>query len=319
MKIAVTGVGGGVGQSILKSLKETDYQVIPLDADPLAAGLYYGMENGHVIPYARDEQFITQLIEICKKEKIALLFPGMDAELMKLSVNREKFREVGTQVIVSRPEIIDIADNKLLTYKKLTALGINVPKTIDLTDFSSEELSFPFIIKQKIGGARSNNVFVIENEVAFDNFLNIHNKSMDKFVAQEYLAGDEYTCGSVTLDGACNGVIVMRRILRNGDTYKSFSERNLVIEDFVKEICNKIEPFGACNVQLRLNNGVPFVFEINARCSGTTASRSLCGFNEPKMIADKILKNIQPSFKIKEMTVLRYWEEIIVENSKIVK
>ena len=319
MKIAVTGVGGGVGQSILKSLKETDYQVIPLDADPLAAGLYYGKEIGHVIPYAKEERFISQLLDICKKEKISLLFPGMDAELMKLSVNREKFREVGTEVIVSRPEIIDIADNKLHTYEKLTALGINVPKTIDLIDFSSEELSFPFIIKQKIGGARSNNVFLIKDEVAFENFLKIHDKFKDKFVAQEYLDGDEYTCGSVTLDGSCNGVIVMRRILRNGDTYKSFSERNLIIEDFVKKICNKIEPFGACNIQLKINNEVPFVFEINARCSGTTASRTLCGFNEPKMIADKILKNIQPSFEIKEITVLRYWEEIIVDNSEIVK
>ena len=98
MKIAVTGVGGGVGQSILKSLKETDYQVIPLDADPLAAGLYYGKEIGHVIPYAKEERFISQLLDICKKEKISLLFPGMDAELMKLSVNREKFRETPTQL-----------------------------------------------------------------------------------------------------------------------------------------------------------------------------------------------------------------------------
>jgi carbamoyl-phosphate synthase large subunit len=109
----------------------------------------------------------------------------------------------------------------------------------------------------------------------------------------------------------------MRRILRDGDTYKAFVERNTVVESAVLAIVGALKPFGACNVQLRVRNGEPFVFEINARCSGTTAARALAGFNEPKMIADYLLHNIAPSYTIREITILRYWKELAVSNARI--
>lgn len=109
----------------------------------------------------------------------------------------------------------------------------------------------------------------------------------------------------------------MRRILRDDDTYKCFIEKNDVIEKEVRRIVEVIKPFGACNVQLRVKNGKPYVFEINARCSGTTAARTLSGFNEPKMITDYLLKGIEPSFEIKEQTILRYWNEIVVDNQTV--
>ena len=68
-----------------------------------------------------------------------------------------------------------------------------------------------------------------------------------------------------------------------------------------------------------MKKGKPYVFEINARCSGTTAARTLSGFNEPKMIADYLLKGIEPSYEIKEQTILRYWKELVVENDEILE
>ncbi len=139
----------------------------------------------------------------------------------------------------------------------------------------------------------------------------------DNCIVQEYIEGDEYTCGSVTLKGKCVGVIVMRRILRDGDTHKAFVERNPRLESFVHEIVETLKPFGACNIQLRVRNGEPFVFEINARCSGTTAARALAGFNEPGMSADYLFKHIAPVYSIREISILRYWKELVVTNSRI--
>ena len=40
-------------------------------------------------------------------------------------------------------------------------------------------------------------------------------------------------------------------------------------------------PYGPCNFQFRLDSfGIPRVFEINARFSGTTYMRTLSGFDE---------------------------------------
>lgn len=314
-KIAVSGVGGGVGLSVIKSLYNAGYDIAGLDGEVLGTGLY-AVPSSYVIPYARSSQFVPEVLEICKKENVSLLFPGLDAELMPLSLHRDEFKAIGTTVVVSEPSIIDISDNKLLTYQELTKIGVNVPFTQGLESYGKPD-TFPLVIKPKVGGARSKNVFIAKNASAYDAICRQIGDEKENYVVQEYIDGDEYTCGSINLDNECKGVIVMRRILRDGDTYKCFSLHHPVIEDTVRKTMNALNPFGACNVQLRLRNGVPFVFEINARCSGTTASRTLCGFNEPKMIADFLLKGISPSFRIEEKTILRYLKELVIENSSV--
>lgn len=314
--IAVTGVGGGVGQSILKSLEDSGYNIIALDGELLGTGLYTANRSYH-IPYANNPEYIETLLDICKKEEISLLFPGLDAELMPLSLNREAFKAIGTTVIVSRPEVIKISDDKQETYNKLTTAGVSVPLTFPFTDFIPEESDFPLIIKQQVGGARSKNIYLARNKKEWDTAKVKIAENAKDYIVMEYIEGDEYTCGTINLNDTCKGVIVMRRILRDGDTYKCFSVKNTVIESEVRKVVEAIKPFGACNVQLRMREGKPYIFEINARCSGTTASRTLCGFNEPKMIADYLLKDAEPQFVIKEQTILRYWKELVVSNGAV--
>ena len=137
------------------------------------------------------------------------------------------------------------------------------------------------------------------------------------FVAQELIEGPEYTCGTLTLDRRCQGAITLRRTLRDGDTYKAFVERHEELEAFVTQVIDALKPFGPCNVQPRLRDGVPYIFEFNGRCSGTTYCRALAGFNEPQMIADFLIHGRTPSFTIKPLTILRYWKELVVENEVV--
>lgn len=314
-RIGITGVGGGVGQSIIKALKHSDYEVIGMDGDDLGTGLYT-VNKAYRIPYASHPNFINRLLEICADNKIDLLFPGLDAELNILSKNSDLFKKIGTTVVVSSPDVIETAENKFSTFKNLTELGFNVPFTQKATDLIVK-LSYPFIIKPYLGGARSKDVFLVKNKEQYISVIaNIGNRIND-FILQEYLEGEEYTCGSVTLGGKCYGSIVMRRELRSGDTYKCFSEENTIIQDYLINLMNALQPFGACNAQLKLKDGVPYIFEINARCSGTTAARALCGFNEPQMVSDFLLKSMEPKFKIESKTILRYWNEVSVQNESV--
>lgn len=319
IRIAVSGVGGGVGQSIIKALYDSDYEVIALDGEALGAGLY-AADKSYIIPYASDPLYIDRTLEICKKEGCKLFIPGLDAELPILSKSKSRFSDADIYAVVSSPEVVELSDNKLLTYTTLKQHGILVPQTVDMLFYGQKNLtlpSFPFILKKREGGARSQDVYYIDRQEKLDNLVNT-GVDVTLFVAQEYIEGDEYTCGSVNFDGNCYGVIVMRRILRDGDTYKCFSVRNEMIESLVRKVMSTIKPFGACNVQLRLKDNKPYVFEINARCSGTTAARALCGFNEPRMIADYLCLNKKPAYAIKEQTILRYWKELVVTNKAVV-
>ena len=87
--VLITGVGGGVGQSILKSLSGSEFKLVAMDSSPLAAGLYM---NGK--PYlgfpASDSRYIDRLIQICKMENVGLIFPGHDVELKPLAASKER-------------------------------------------------------------------------------------------------------------------------------------------------------------------------------------------------------------------------------------
>jgi carbamoyl-phosphate synthase large subunit len=316
VRVAVTGAGGGVGQSIIKALEGTNYEAVALDGEALGTGLY-AANSSYVIPYSNAPNYIERLLQICKQEGCTLLFPGLDAELPVLSKSVDRFNEIGTTVIVSSLSVVEIGDDKLTMFERLAEAGIRVPNTIDMGSAPTNKspLPYPFILKPRVGGARSKDVYLVTNDVEYSQVL--EKNQIEEFIAQEYIEGDEYTCGSITLGGECKGVIVMRRILRDGDTYKCFSVKNKVIEEYVRSIVTSIQPFGACNVQLRLKDGVPYIFEVNARCSGTTAARALCGFNEPKLIADYVCSGIEPSFDILEQTVLRYWKELVVPNGLV--
>lgn len=318
--VAVSGVGGGVGQSIVKSLNKTNYRIVGLDADPLAAGLY-AVDRGYKIPYANKPNYIKRVLEICQSENCKILFPGLDVELMILSKNSQKFKDIGTTVAVSRPKVIEIGDNKLLTASFLADNNISVPATFRLVDFlkNKTKLNYPIIVKPKKGGSRSVNVFLVKNKNDLKSLLFKTGFNKNEFVTQEYIDGEEYTCGTVNLGRKCHGVIVMKRSLRAGDTYKCFTVKNEKIEKEVLRVMQVLKPFGACNVQLRLRNNKPYVLEINPRCSGTTAARTICGFNEPKMIADYICDGKTPQYSIKKLAILRYWQELAVENKTIEK
>lgn len=318
VRIGITGVGGGVGQSILKALYDSDFDLLGMDSEYLATGLY-AAQQARLIPYASAPNYLSTLLEICKTDNIQVLFPGLDAELQIFSAHTLDFKEIGTTVVVSKPDVIRACDDKLLTYQILTQNGLACPLTMELNILLSapDQLLYPIIVKQRKGGARSANVFRIDSAADLNRLVSSSTFRTTDYIAQEYLSGPEFTCGTVNLDGRCMGCIVMKRILRDGDTYKAFVVKDQTIEEAVLRAVNTLKPFGACNVQLRVVNDVPYIFEINARCSGTTAARALCGFNEPAAITEYLVSGKEPRFDIRELSVLRYWQELPVENSRI--
>lgn len=314
MNVAVTSVGGGVGQSIIKALQNTEYSVVGINSEVLGAGLY-ATRKSYMGLYANHPKYVDRLIEICKKEKCTAVFPGLDVELIPLSNNIERFKKNDIVPIVSDPAVINICEDKLKTYEFLKQNNFPVPKTYRLKDYSFE-LDFPVVLKPQEKGCRSIGVHEARDRAEFERIK--ATIDTDNYLVQEQIDGDEYSCGTVTLDKRCIGAILMKRELRAGDTYKAFVARDEKLSGFVKTLISTLQPFGACNVQLKLKDNVPYVFEINARCSGMTAGRALAGFNEPKIICDYVSKGITDfHFMIKEIAILRYWNDLVVSYDKI--
>jgi carbamoyl-phosphate synthase large subunit len=311
--VLVTGVGGGVGQSIIKALADSDLVAVGVDSDELASGLQ-AVPVAYRVPRASDPAYLASLLDLCSREHCALVFPGLDPELPVLAAAAGRFADAGVTVVVSDPAVIRIGDDKLETASFLAKGGFSAPETVAY----GEEVDpswLPVVLKPRWGGSRSAGVFVARTagELRMAQLL----IDSANCVVQEYLPGNEYTCGTVNFGGDCHGPIVMRRQLRAGDTYRAEVVRDEEIESHVSAVAKALRPFGACNFQLRLRAGEPVIFEINPRCSGTTAARAVAGFNEPLMIANYLLRGHPPEYSISPLTIMRYWAELVASPERL--
>src|SRR5207253_6335302 len=115
------------------------------------------------------------------------------------------------------------------------------------------------------------------------------------------------------LDDACIS-IVMRRELRDGNTYRAFADELPDLNQTVKAMAQALQPYGPANFQFRLDGGRVKVFEINARFSGTTPLRAHAGFDEVEMtLRHLILGESLRQPRIRPLILLRHWSETVVE------
>jgi carbamoyl-phosphate synthase large subunit len=318
VRILVTGAGALLGQGILRALRKSELQVFTtaVDVSPLAAGLYWADER-YLVPPAVAPDYLDAIRAVIARTHPDVVLIGTDVELAPLArVRPELEREFGARVLVSSPEVVAIADDKYETARFFTEHGFAAPASALASDREAverliAERGFPLIVKPCVG-ARSYGVSLVESKQALqDAASRVHNAVVQEYVGE---AAMEYTASGLCFDGVCDAVIVMRRDLRDGNTYRAFTVDAPELDARVKAWTEALQPFGPVNFQFRIDPaGEPKVFEINARFSGTTPLRAHAGFDEVAMCIRKILWNepiTQPA--VRPLTILRHWSETVV-------
>lgn len=328
LTVLVTAAGSTIGQGILKSIKRSSlsHRLITCDASPHAAGLYRG-SAGYLVPLGKAPDFIDAIIDVCKRERVQAICVGTDYELLSFALNRDRIeRETGAKVIVSAPETIRIADDKWLTNQFLIEKGLPfIPSALPekAEDLAAAE-GFPLVLKPRIGDSSKHTWLIndpaeLREKLAGLNTLAPENTFLNQtsgFVVQKHMGthGEEFTSSTVTFDGKSYGIISMRREMRfGGHTTKAFIESHPQVDQGILRIAEALGPFGPCNFQSRLVGGVPYVFEINCRFSGTTATCSLAGFNQVEASLRKVVlgEEIEP-LRFKPGMMIRYFNEVFV-------
>lgn len=116
---------------------------------------------GCVIPAASDDCFLEELIGLCVKYRVKMLFSLHDWEAPFIAANLEKFIAVGTVPVVSTPSVIGICLDKLKTQEFARRNEIAHPFTVsNPKDAGSAllagRLKAPVVVKPRFGQARSN-------------------------------------------------------------------------------------------------------------------------------------------------------------------
>jgi carbamoyl-phosphate synthase large subunit len=322
INIAVTGIGSLIGQSVIKSIQRSTLNdrvnIIGFDYFNNTVGGFW-IDEKYILPDilkpgADYEEWLGVIVKVIIEREIKMLFVGVDFELPIFAKHKKNIEQkTGAIVMVSSSEVVEIADDKYLTYKFLKDNGLFHPKSHLPGDLDLDALDYPLIVKPR-KGARSVGVHKVKDKDQLFSAL----ENVFEPVIQECVGIDtnEFTCGTIYINDELKKIIVLRRNLKEGNTFISQYSNDFpeIITTYLKEVTECLKPFGACNFQLRLDeNGTPKIFEINSRHSGTTYIRSLFGFKEIEYIINLLLFKKEIEFDLREGTVVRYFDEFFIE------
>jgi carbamoyl-phosphate synthase large subunit len=321
MKVLVTGAGAVLGQGVIRSLLASALkpEVVAVDPSPLAAGLYW-VDRKALIPMAKDPAYLDRFDALLAAERPDAVLVGTDVELEILAVHRDELeRRHGAKIVVASPEVVRIADDKWLTAKFLRDHGFAAPDSVlpGEEDALIDRVGFPLVVKPRVG-ARSIGMSVVHDRDQLARAV----AGLPAPVVQECVATDqdEYTAGTLTFDGACRASIVMRRDLRDGNTFRAYVDDYPELDAQVRAMATALGAYGPANFQFRVAGGLAKVFEINARFSGTTPFRRHAGFDEVELVLRHVLLGepvTQPA--VEKMTILRYFAETVVRPGDLVR
>lgn len=289
INILVLGVGGNVSQGIMTAVRLADIpnRLIGTCISHESLGLYF-CDSAYISPYADDELFLPWLINICQNEKVDIIFSGVEEIIVKLEENRDILQVLSVVFISSSLEVLKIGNDKFLTCEWLRKNGLNYPlyalsSDVKALDNLVRKVGFPLVAKP-IAGKGSSGVMVIKS------VGELHNIPHSNYIVQECLGDDdsEYTVGCyINKERLLENMIVMRRTLKYGTTFKAEIVHDRSIESECRKICSRFGAVGPLNIQLRIHKGKPVCFELNVRFSGTTPLRARWGFNDVKAVLDE--------------------------------
>ena len=165
------------------------------------------------VPAVYDPEYVNITLNICRDQKIDALLSLNDLELPILAENKARLEELGVKVIVSSPEVIDIAFDKYKTALWVESLGLTAPKTyIRLEDvkkaLAAGEIDFPLFMKPRWGSGSIGLESIADME-ELDIYYNLLMKKIKKTILATASVGDEYIMIQEKLTGSEFGLDIM--------------------------------------------------------------------------------------------------------------
>lgn len=306
-RILVTGAGGAAAVVLLEhfSARATLHAA---DIDPLAAGLYLAPEgHRHIVPRGDSGRLVPALLQLCERYEIDVLVPTVDMELLEVSRAQERFRAVGTQVLVASPTTLELCLDKLRLCRHLSGIA---PRSEPLLEADPSDWTYPVLVKPR-DGAGGRGIRMVHDEEALRAL-----PARPKDMIQQYLPGTEYSVDVLRLGGVILAAVPRERLkVDSGVAVAARTVRALDVEAAARYAANAIDLHGVANVQLRRDtSGVPRLMEINARFPGTMSITIAAGADLPNAWLDHTLTGtVPPAMSHQEVAMVRTWTNHVIE------
>ena len=316
INLLITSAGRRV--SLINIFKQTalyfqdGIKVYSTDMVPQLASACFVSDGFFQVGSVISDNYINELLEICRSNNIGIIIPTIDTCLPILSNNKHLFEENGISVIVSSPEFINICRYKNKTFKFFSDNGIRCPKLIDINN-----PRFPMFAKP-VDGSSSIGIHSIMSEEDLSTSV----KNNQKLLFMEYIDKNDYKEFTVDMyygrDNYVKCIVPRERIeVRGGEVSKGITRKNYLI-DFLKDRFEHLPGVVGCIcVQLfyRESDNDVLGIEINPRFGGGYPLSYHAGANFPLMLMREYLKGESLNYSDNwhdNKLMLRYDAEVIM-------
>jgi carbamoyl-phosphate synthase large subunit len=344
--VLITGAGApgikGTLYSLRSNFDNRGIRTIGTDIKGEVVGKYL-CDEFYQISEPSNIDYLTQLLDICRKEGVDIFLPQNTAELPVLAEHKKDFEEIRTRVAISDKRSIMIANNKYELMKIAQKIDVPTPEFYLVDDFDdliehSRKLGWPdkpVVVKPPVSnGMRGfriihesldlKSMFYSEKPTGIftkmENLKDILGFSFPQLLVMEYLSGEEYTVD--ILDAEIPVVIPrIRDLVRSGITFNGTVERNEMIIEYSRKLGREIGLKYAYGFQFKMDeNNIPKLLESNPRIQGTMVLSTFAGANVIYGAVKNALNEKVPEFDIKWGTkLLRYWGGIGISKDEMMK
>ncbi len=264
-----------------RAVAPTGGRVIVADIEPLSPAVHMG-DAAYRVPLSTDPEYLARIVDVCWLERVGLVVPTIDDELQLFGSSLSLLSCLGTRVAASPEITAAICNDKFKLCDHLRARDIPAARSWLPQDLPAD-LTFPLFIKPRFGRG-SVHAFPVTNRRELEFFLTY----VKNPVIQEFLAGPEFTidllCG---FDRVPRSVVPRERLLiRAGVSDRGRTVGDPALVKLALDCAAALDFVGAVNIQCRVVNGTPVVFEINPRFSGGIALTIAAGADFPRMLVD---------------------------------
>ncbi len=296
----------------LKSFDKAS-KILATDLNPDLSSACQIADKSIQICHSQSSDFIDQLLSICLENKVRLVIPTIDNELLPLAENIEKFRESGIEIIISEYQFIKDCRDKRETRKVFKNLDIDYPEIFDKNNLKFPLFCKPYDGSSSIGSKIINN----ESDLTIDDLNDPKNIFME-LISSNYI---EYTVdGYFTNEGKLVSLVPRERIeVRSGEVSKGITRKDFLYDFLVKKLNFLPGARGCITFQffVDVQNQDIKGLEINPRFGGGYPLTYSAGSNFPKYLINEYLLGESLEFFDQwdnNLLMLRYDNHVLVDN-----
>lgn len=297
-----------------KSMDDGD-RIVAADLSELAPALYVA-DAHYLVPRIDDPSYLDTILSICRKEKIDAVTTLIDPEIALLAQNRERFEQIGVEVLAPYAETAELCFDKFKMSQFLAAHGIPTPDTWGdyasaMTAVAAGELAFPVFVKPRTGSGS-----VGARKVHDADTLKTLCQADPSLIVQRLMTGD--LDADVYIDTISHKAVsaFSKRKLETklGGASKTVSFKDEALFAFIQQITQLLEFNGPVDMDFFFQDGVYYLSEINPRFGGAYLHAYGAGVDFVKLIRNNLngVQNTPVFGDYEENVVMMMYDSVVI-------